>query len=302
MPTIPETLNGVMPKLSVPDPQYISVSGNTSGWKLTQPPLDALPLDTMPDSRQSADQFIAQLAEEALYHRAVRHPYLQALANGSLHDMHWALADFAHHYYGYSAHFPRYLTTLISRLENSTHWQALLENLTEESGIYADEDFRKLSAIGIEPDWIEGVPHPRLFQRFANALGVDLITDKEADQVVCWRELFLQLLANGSPAEAIGALGFGTENIVRTLYGYFVKAVDLLGDLAPCDTVFFKLHTAVDDHHQASLQAIAIDFADSDKGRVDLRRGMLKALMLRNIFWDWMYERALRPAQAEEVF
>ncbi|MDJ0706620.1 MAG: iron-containing redox enzyme family protein [Leptolyngbyaceae cyanobacterium MO_188.B28] len=307
MSMITETLNGATRHRSASDPRYSDNSINTSSWNPAQlhrfrREIEGPPREVRSDLRQSTDQFVTQLAQQALQHRAVRHPYLQALADGSLPNIRWALTDFAHHYYGYSAHFPRYLTTLISRLENPAHWRALLENLTEESGVYAEDELRELSEIGVERAWIEGAPHPQLFQRFASALGVDSTANKEAVQVTCWRELFLQLLANGSPAEAIGALGFGTENIVRTLYGYFVKALDSLGDLAPCDTVFFKLHTAVDDHHQASLRAIAVDFASTNEGRADLRRGMLKALMLRSIFWDWMYERAIQPELTEEIF
>ena len=278
-----------------------SSTGNPTSLQLLKRQHKRRPLEARSDLRQSAEQFVTQLAAAALQHRAVRHPYLQALTDGSIPDINWALADFARHYYGYSAHFPRYLTTLISRLENPTHWQSLLENLTEESGQYADAELAELAEIGVEPDWIEGIPHPHLFQRFANALGVNFIADTEAEQVICWRELFLQLLANGSPAEALGALGLGTENIVSAIYGYFIKALDGLGNLDPRDTVFFKLHAAVDDHHQASLHAIAVDFASTNQGRADLRRGMLKALMLRTIFWDWMYERALQPTQAKEV-
>jgi hypothetical protein len=81
----------------------------------------------------------------------------------------------------------------------------------------------------------------------------------------------------------------------------FVKAIEELGDLKPEDTVFFPLHTAVDDHHQAALQAISTDFAWSEEGRTGLRRGMLKALSLRCTFWDWLYQRALDPSRAEQV-
>jgi thiaminase len=60
--------------------------------------------------------FLNELTATSLAHRAIRHPYLQDLAEGSLPDLRFALADFAYHYYGYSAHFPRYLTAVISRL------------------------------------------------------------------------------------------------------------------------------------------------------------------------------------------
>jgi pyrroloquinoline quinone (PQQ) biosynthesis protein C len=249
----------------------------------------------------TAQQYAEALSAESLRHRAVHHPYLQALAEGTFPDTRWALADFARQYYGYSAHFPRYLTTVISRLENPAHRRGLLENLTEESGVYEDEELLELAAFGVEREWIEGLPHPILFKRFSDAIGVVRNESVEADQVVCWREMFLATLSGGSPAEALGALGLGTENIVRTIYGPFVKAINRLGDLHPRDTVFFPLHTAVDDHHQATLQAISADFAATPEGRAGLRRGMLKALSLRSSFWDWLYARASNPAAAAKV-
>ena len=57
----------------------------------------------------------------------------------------------------------------------------------------------------------------------------------------------------------------------------------------------------MDDHHQATLQAISVDFATTEQGRRDLRRGMLKALALRSAFWDFLLERALDPARADAV-
>jgi pyrroloquinoline quinone (PQQ) biosynthesis protein C len=245
-----------------------------------------------------ATEYVAYLGRLAKAHRAVQHPYLTALAEGTLPDPRWALQDFARHYIAYSAHFPRYLTTVISRLESHAQRAALLANLTEESGTYDDAEFEALRDVGVEREWIEGIPHPQLFRRFSAALGVQPEDMPEADAAVCWREMFLSVLSHGTPAEAVGALGLGTENIVSTIYGAFVSALSRLDDLAPRDTVFFPLHTAVDDHHQATLEAISADFAASPAGREGLRRGMLKALQLRSAFWDWLLERAQAPARA----
>lgn len=242
---------------------------------------------------------INDLVEESLNHRAVHHPYLRALADGELPDTEWALTDFARHYYGYSLHFPRYLTTVIAKLENPAHRKSLLENLTEESGFYGDEEYAELAAVGVEREWIEGIPHPQLFQRFREACGVTApySPDEEAIELICWRESFLGTLTYGSAAEALGSLGLGTENIVSTIYVPFVNALSRTG-LAPRDTVFFPLHAAVDDHHQEALEEISLHFAASPAGKGDLRRGMIKALSLRSSFWDWMYERALTRVDA----
>lgn len=249
----------------------------------------------------SPQAFVERLAAESLAHRAVRHPYLEALAEGQVPDLGWALADFARQYASYSAHFPRYLTTVISRLEQPAHRSALMENLTEESGVYEEDELKELEALGIDREWIIGIPHPILFRRFAAALGVEPGDQPESDQVACWREMFLAVLAGGSPAEGLGALGLGTENIVQTLYGPFVKAIAKLGTISARDSVFFPLHTAVDDHHQATLQEISADYAKTEEGRLGLRRGMLKALQLRCAFWDWMYARALDPERAAQI-
>ena len=121
------------------------------------------------------------------------------------------------------------------------------------------------------------------------------ITDAYANdalEVVCWRESFYHLLANGSPAEAVGAIGLGTENIVNKIYTPIIQAIKRLGTLERRDYVFFELHCEVDDDHHEALLRIAHDFAEIPGNRIDLRKGMLKALGFRARFWDWMHERA----------
>ncbi|MCH2173599.1 iron-containing redox enzyme family protein [Myxococcota bacterium] len=253
------------------------------------------------DLEGDATSFVSELARTSLQSRGVDHPYLHALAKGDLPDVRFALADFATQYSGYSNHFPRYLSTLIGRLENHEHRFALLENLTEESGLYEEKDIANIENFGINPDWIVGVPHPLLFKRFQDAVGGrDHSPEEESDQVVCWRELFIGLLTHGSAAEAIGAVGLGTESIVSEIYKPFVATISRLG-LSARDTVFFPLHTLVDDHHQETLKQIAATFATTREGRTGLRRGMIKALSLRSAFWDWLYARAIDPEKADAV-
>jgi pyrroloquinoline quinone (PQQ) biosynthesis protein C len=253
---------------------------------------DCIKDEVAKDGCNSAD-YVDHLAALALQHRAVRHPYLRGMAAGTLPSPYAALQDFARHYYGYSAHFPRYLTALISKLENPVHRAALLENLTEESGQYEEEELMQLMEYDIQPEWIVGIPHPTLFERFRKSIGVDnaAMLDDHIE-VVCWREQFLAIMNTGSAAEALGALGLGTETIVQTIYQPFGEAIQKVGTIKPKDAVFFPLHTAVDDQHQATLKAIATDFAATTAGRTDLAKGMFKALALRDSFWSWLYARA----------
>ena len=252
------------------------------------------------DSPSEVESFLAAVTKEGISHRAVHHPYLLALRDGKLPDRKWALADFARQYHGYSSHFPRYLTTVIGRLERPEHRIALMENLTEESGKYEKEELDELAKIGIKKEWIIGVPHPLLFRRFCVAAGVHEVgPDFDAVEVICWRELFLSILSNGSPAEALGALGLGTENVVSTMYEYFLPALNVL-EVPGSETVFFPLHAAVDDHHQATLLDISRHFASTAQGRIDLLKGMRKALALRAGFWDWLQIRAMTMGKCDE--
>jgi hypothetical protein len=109
--------------------------------------------------------------------------------------------------------------------------------------------------------------------------------------------MFLEVLGAGSPAQAVGALGLGTESIVSTMYQHFLPPLERLG-IPPREAVFFPLHAMVDDRHRATLLEIAVHFAGTPEGRRDLEKGMHKALFLRSGFWDWMLRRATDPSAA----
>jgi len=189
---------------------------------------------------------------------------------------------------------------VISKLESPAHRMTLMQNLIEESGMLDEEELAVLVEHGIDPGWVQGIPHPKLFERFQNALGADDTAEFSDDalEVVCWRESFYHLLANGSPAEAVGAIGLGTENVVNRIYTSLVRAIERLGTLDRQQYVFFELHCEVDDDHHEALLNIALDFTNDPQDRIDLRKGMLKALGLRAIFWEWMHERARQQGVA----
>ena len=243
---------------------------------------------------KTADSYLGDLVQEALSHPGVCHPYLTDLAEGNLPDLKWAIRDFAVQYPGYCAHFPRYLTIVISKLDSPEHRMTLMQNLIEESGMLDDEEIEVLVEHGIDPDWVQGIAHPKLFERFQQAVDV-LDSHEHTDdvlEVVCWRESFYHLLSNGSAAEAVGAIGLGTENVVNKIYTPIIRAIKRLGTIDRRDSVFFELHCEVDEDHHEALLKIARDFVDIPQNRLDLRKGMLKALGLRAMFWDWMHDRA----------
>ena len=232
------------------------------------------------------------LINEALHHRAVNHPYLKALANGEFENMEAVLKDFASQYGFYSSWFPRYLTAVISKLDNPEFRAHLLDNLSEESGHLHEEDMEAVRALGIKDEWVQGIPHPKLFKRFQIAMGVDPNAQPDIE-VDIWRDSFLALMQGGSAVSAVGAIGLGTESIVKHIYKDIIAAIEKHTNLSLEDYVFFPLHTEVDDEHGLILLDIAEKMASqSPEEERELRKGMLKALNLRAAYWDGMYDRA----------
>ncbi len=230
---------------------------------------------------------ILSLAHEALAHEAVRHPFLAAFAGGRLGDPIEAVRRYAWEYSGYSAWFPHYLRSVIDRLAREDHRALLLHNLEEERGQLGADDCAALREVGIAPEPLIGVPHPVLFRRFCSAVHVtELELSQPSPAAVHWRTRFLAFLQNATEAEAVGALGLGTELVVKPIYHQLLAGIRRAASLRREDYVFFELHCLVDDQHQLDLLAIARDLSASATGLGELRRGMLTALELRREFWN----------------
>jgi hypothetical protein len=86
-----------------------------------EPSHPGAPLRPVPGRSAAGPGPVRALAARAAAHRAVRHPYLEHLRSGDLPDLVAAPRDFARHYRGYSFHFPRYLTAVMSSLVEPRH-------------------------------------------------------------------------------------------------------------------------------------------------------------------------------------
>ena len=237
--------------------------------------------------------FLRSLEAEALGHKAVQHPYLLSLSEGTLRDPRRAIQDFAREYQGYSAWFPRFLSAVEARLPGDLR-SNLSENKEEECGRYDEKTLVELEAAGLRREWVYGVPHPALFSRFQRAMGVEPNAPVDSTAPVArWRDQLLHTLENDHPAAAVGALGLGTELVVSKMYAHVLRGVDRFAKIHPKDRCFLVLHVLVDDSHAASLLELAAHFALSAEGRTALARGMRSALDLRSAFWDALYERAV---------
>lgn len=248
-------------------------------------------------------EFIKSLNEEALRHRALNHPYLTKLKDGSFPNPTEALRDFGYQYLAYSVDFLRYLTATIAQLEDRKHREWLMDNLMEESGHVHEEEEAQLNEIGVQMDWIQGVPHPTLYTRYLDAIGLDQdFRDSHdfCDEAKIWRKMFLNTCTVGGPAQALGAMGIGTENIVKFIYKPILEAIQNHLDISIKDRVFFDLHAALDDEHGEILDNIATEYAQYEGHREPLRNGMLMALNLRTAFFDSMMVRAENQIYAHD--
>ena len=233
--------------------------------------------------------------KEARDHRALHHPFLLGLARGDLPNQEVVLKDFLFQYLAYSNDFLRYLTATIAQLDEREHREMLVHNLMEEAGKVDPDDEPALREAGIEIDWIAGIPHPKLYHRFLDSVGMGQnfrAQTRFCDEALVWRRMFFTICSSGGAAQALGAMGLGTENIVKFVYAQILAAISKSLEVSPRDRVFFDLHATVDDEHGEVIDNIAADFAQYRRNREPLRNGMLMALGARAAFFDGMQARA----------
>jgi pyrroloquinoline quinone (PQQ) biosynthesis protein C len=236
---------------------------------------------------------ISTLETRARQHRGVNHPYLAALAAGDLPNPQRAIFDFAVQYQGYTSWFPKYLNCVMNKLEDEQHRAYFQENLDEESGHLDAATLEDLSALGIQEYWVQGVPHPILFRRFQLAIGIDARLEPLFHGAIRWRKRFYEMLQQATAAEAIGAMGLGTESMVKFIYRPITDAIKKFTNLKQRDYVFFELHSEVDDEHAELMMRVADDLAQDDATKLSqIERGMDAALELRAEFWDQLFARA----------
>ena len=231
----------------------------------------------------SSTAFVDALLEECMDHPAVRHPYLDRLANGSYPDHHFAVKDYAQQYGYYSAKFTQALRGILDRLDSDIERATIEENLVEEEG-----DPTSTS--------LELLPHRELFRRFAVQVGaadIGGVFSEGCLTVRIWTHLFLEKCVSDPVEIGIGAIGLGTESIVPLIYPKLLQAVDRLEVANPEEArIFFALHVGADEDHGTAFARIASNHAASEDGREALRFGAISSLNLRHAFYDVMDARA----------
>lgn len=246
-------------------------------------------LDKLLEMTDSPGAFVDQLQAYAIESRAVRHPLLSEIAEGGFSDLTSTIRRFLSEYYFYSRRFTQALGATLAALEEPDHRAWLSGNMAEESGVIEPEHERSLREHDIDPEWVK-TAHPVLFRRCLQAMGLSPEEILARVPLVCtstWVDSFVSICRHGGQAQAVGALGLGTEGVVAVMYRQLLHGIKRAWpSMKVRDRVFFDLHALVDDDHAGILRQIAVDLARTLEGRRELAIGTNKALAARAVFFD----------------
>lgn len=242
-------------------------------------------------------QYVDSLVAIAMQHKVVSHPYLDGLKNGLFPNMKFAFNDFAWQYFHYSLNFSRFLRGALEQLSQSDQRDLIKENLQEECGLISSQDLSLLEKKGIKAEWVSGIPHTELFQRFLNSVMTETrkTFTPPPKEAVLWSQQFQNLCTNQGIACALGALGLGTELIVKPIYLQILEGIKKHTSCSVKERVFFELHAVLDEQHAATIKHVLANLQTKPLERQQMRYGMTKALDLRCKFFDSLLVRAKNP-------
>jgi len=197
----------------------------------------------------------------------LRHSFLRCFEGGHFANMTEAASVFAVNHYVYSVKFVDYLRSVAAKIDSEEIKRPILENIAEESGNYEDSDVDTLSAMGIEAEWYNKIPHKLLSQRFFESVGIEAaaIPKVEAVGVMAAEseedtpgELFtkfmLNLYGDSNVCESLAVIGFAIEESVSRLYEFIWNGLREHTPLRGDQMVFFPLHILIDDGHADLLK------------------------------------------------
>ena len=248
--------------------------------------------DIVESQELSAAEFVAALEHYATSSPAVDHRLLADISEARFVDLAATIRRFFREYYFYSRHFTQYLALVMSKFDRPDQRIKFMPNAMEEGGHVDAEQAAVLRKAGIEPmDVAE--PHPVLFHRFLEAIGCspeELANQPPHIATTTWIQTLLAICQAGGPEQAIGALGIGTEAIVRPMYRKLVRGVDKAWpQLSKRDRVFFDLHILIDDDHADVMRDLTGGLCGDLLARRKVAAGVMGALNARRTFLDEMH-------------
>ena len=248
----------------------------------------------------ATDDFVVSLERHALAHDAVNHHFLDSMTIGSYGpDLTVvAAANFMAAYAPFTEQFTRFLRATERHMALPEHSEILSENHEEESGIYTTDDHSLMADLGLDARLLDNVTHKDLYTRCADGLrgfsGAPPLPREVAASIA--EDLVAAFeAASCSPATSIGAMYFGSEYIVSTMYGKLVAALRRDPRLTPQDLDFFLLHIDMDCEHAEKMREIVAAHAQTKADRVAMLGTVDRILNARAAMYDKFLQHQFPP-------
>lgn len=169
----------------------------------------------------------------------LKHPFYQRWQNGKVTPE--VLREYAKQYYAYESRLPMFLEAAIGHVDAGPARAALEENLADESG---------------QPE-----PHPELWVRFAEALGVEAEEVRTAKPTPRTQNLvgtYTSLCERG-PDESLGAL-YAYESQFSAIASAKAEGLRKFYGVTDPDALrFFDLHSTLDVEHATAIRSAMPD-------------------------------------------
>jgi len=226
----------------------------------------------------------------------VRHSFLRCFEGGHFANMTEAASVFAVNHYVYSVKFIDYLRSVAAKIDSEEIKKPILENIAEEFGNYEDSDIETMSAMGIEAEWYNKIPHKLLSQRFFESVGIEAgaipkVESLERSEDDGPGELFTKYMVNlygeSNVCESLAVIGFAIEESVSRLYEFIWNGLRNHTPLTGDQMVFFPLHILIDDGHADLLKLGFKHFLENEPALCDKAEALiLEVLEKRTKMYD----------------
>lgn len=209
--------------------------------------------------------FSEKLKDSISSHHLLLHPFYQAWIRGEIPME--TLQEYATQYYTHVKAFPRYISAAHSKCEDMENRKILLENLMDEEGLNGGE------------------PHPELWLRFAEGLGVSKEKVKNApvrESIQNVVKVFLSA-ANSSYTEGLSSLYAYEYQVPEVAKTKIEGLKEHYGVKDNHSLSFFTVHEEADVYHRQECEKLIDKFPEEEQAAaLSAAKKSAKAL------WDFL--------------
>ena len=182
--------------------------------------------------------FVKTLRKELSDYHLLKHPFYQQWTEGKLSME--SLKNYASQYYHHVSAFPRYISAVHSLCDEQEDRKILLENLNEEEG------------------FLQGDPHPKLWLKFAQGLGLKKEQVKSATKGKAIQKVINTFISKcrSSYAEGLSSV-YSYEYQVPEVAETKIKGLKEHYNIKDKQSLlFFTVHQSADIEHRAAIEQL----------------------------------------------